>query len=301
MSRGTVEEAAEHWDRNYAKVAAPIRDWFESDYVKRNYVNAAVSGNPDCDWLSYAAETYMRAMHPKRLLDIGCGRGEVSITLTNALIVDESLGVDVSAEGIAGAAALSAQYGTQDKTAFQCADVCDLDFPEGHFEAIIINMALHHMLDLEQIMRKIRAWKTPSAPVVLHEYIGPNRFQWSDAALRAGTAMLESMPPELRVHGVTGAVVERLERPPYAAMLFGDPSEALRSADIVDVVGCYFELVERKDFGGTVLQPILADIVHNFDPENPGHSAILDGLFETERDLLRAGTLPSNFALMIYR
>jgi SAM-dependent methyltransferase len=243
----------------------------------------------------------MRAMHPKRLLDIGCGRGEVSITLTNALIVDESLGVDVSAEGIAGAAALSAQYGTQDKTAFQCADVCDLDFPEGHFEAIIINMALHHMLDLEQIMRKIRAWKTPSAPVVLHEYIGPNRFQWSDAALRAGTAMLESMPPELRVHGVTGAVVERLERPPYAAMLFGDPSEALRSADIVDVVGCYFELVERKDFGGTVLQPILADIVHNFDPENPGHSAILDGLFETERDLLRAGTLPSNFALMIYR
>ena len=121
-------------------------------------------------------------------------------------------------------------------------------------------------------------------------------------AVVAGAQLLSTLPRDLRVHGVSGQVVETFERPPYAAMLFGDPSEAIRSADVVDVTGCYFQQSDRRDFGGTLLQPLLADIVHNFHPdENVAHAREFDRLFEAERAQIAGGSLISNFSLLVYR
>jgi len=213
-----------------------------------------------------------------------------------------ALGVDASREAIAAAKKLAVAHGVERKTRFRRGDLLAQRFAAGAFDAVVINMALHHVLDVEGLLYRVKRWKTSAAPLVLHEYIGPNRFQWTPAAVAAGSRLLSELPPSLRVHGQTGKVVETFAPPAYREMLFGDPSEAIRSADLVDIAGCYFDLIERRDFGGTLLQPLLADIIHNFRPaEDAEHAAALERLFEEERSLLADHTLASNFALLVYR
>jgi hypothetical protein len=91
-------------------------------------------------------------------------------------------------------------------------------------------------------------------------------------------------------------------RPDLAGMLANDPSEAVRSADIVSVLERSFDVVERRDYGGTLLHPLLADIAHNFQPfERTEDELVLRALFAEEQRLIREGILQSNFTFMVLR
>lgn len=297
-------ESGRYWDGRYAQASTAeyrIRDWLEHPYIHANYVNASITGDPACNWLTLIAETVLRPARPRQILDIGCGEGPVTITLAAASIGDRIIGVDPSAAAIEKATATARARGLVDRAEFRCAGTSDLSYPAGAFDAAIIHMALHHILDLEGLLASLREWLKPGAPLILFEYIGPNRFQWTKAAVKAGAEALQRLPEELRVHGVSGEVVEAMWQPSYKAMLVGDASEAIRSAEMIAITECYFSLEMRRDFGGTILQPMLADIVHNFRADVPEHMRELDRLFDTERGLIADGTLDSNFALMLYR
>jgi hypothetical protein len=79
-----------------------------------------------------------------------------------------------------------------------------------------------------------------------------------------------------------------------------DPTEAVRSADIVPLLRTHFDLVERVDYGGTLLNLVLEEITGNF-AGTPEDLAVLEPLFEAERDCLRRGVLPSDFAVLVAR
>ena len=183
-----------------------------------------------------------------------------------------------------------------------CSDVARIDFGDGAFDCVIINMALHHMLELEQLLSNIRRWKKPQAFLVLNEYVGPARFQWDAATVREGQRLLDSLDERYRVHGVSGEVVRTFAPPNYATLVAGDASEGIRSSAIEPLLATYFEIVDRRPYGGTILQWLLADIAFNFDPEQrPQDAAELDRLFAEERRLLRNGVLKSNFAVIVAR
>ncbi len=62
----------------------------------------------------------------------------------------------------------------------------------------------------------------------------------------------------------------------------------------------HFEIIDRKDFGGTLLQLLLEDIVGNFSNKKPDRK-ILQTLFDAEQSLLKSGTLGSEFTLIVAR
>lgn len=305
MEKDLAQQAGSFWDGKYVSGRAEgrlIRDWLECDYVRREYINRSMHGNPDWDWVTYLAESHLRPHALRAVLDVGCGEGSVSIALIGAGIAEKSIGVDVSAQGIEAAKGHANAAGIGARAEFMCADILNLDFDGGFFDAIVINMALHHVLDIERLLAKIKRWKAPNAILAIHEYVGPNRFQWTDAARFEGERLLRSLPPKLRVHGISNEIVESLWSPTYRDMLVGDPSEAIRSAEMIDILDCYFERIERRDFGGTILQPLLVDIVHNFEFErDASHRSELDRLFAAERELLRSGRITSNFSFLAYR
>jgi SAM-dependent methyltransferase len=78
-----------------------------------------------------------------------------------------------------------------------------------------------------------------------------------------------------------------------------DPSEAVRSADIVPVLKRYFDIVEFKPLGGTILQFLLADVAGNF--RSPEGERLLEMLFFIEDTLLETGALQSDFAYIVSR
>jgi SAM-dependent methyltransferase len=289
------------WDGKHTQTEYRIRDWLEHPYIQVNYVNRSITGDPACDWLTFVAETVLRPARPGQILDIGCGVGPVTMALAGASIGERIVGVDTSSAAIEKAQATARERGLGDRAEFVCGATNDLSYPAGAFDAAILSMALHHILDLEGLLASLREWLKPGAPLILFEYVGPNRFQWTKSAREAGTEALRRLPEDLRVNSVSGEVVTAMWQPSYKDMLVGDVSEAIRSADMLDITECYFSLEMRRDFGGTILQPILADIAHNFRVDVPAHLRELDRLFNTERALLADGTLASNFALLLYR
>ena len=78
-----------------------------------------------------------------------------------------------------------------------------------------------------------------------------------------------------------------------------DPSEAVRSADIMPVLKASFDIVEHRLLGGAILQFLLSDIAGNFETEDG--ERLLQMLFTIEDTLMEIGDLPNDFAYIVAR
>ena len=76
-----------------------------------------------------------------------------------------------------------------------------------------------------------------------------------------------------------------------------DPTEGIRSSEIIPVMQEYFKIIERKDFGGSILHLLLNDIAGNFT--DPGHKELIVELIKFEEDLIKSGKLQSDFAYWV--
>ena len=100
----------------------------------------------------------------------------------------------------------------------------------------------------------------------------------------------------------SGQIAEKrvIRFPSASDVIAVDPSEAIRSEDIIDVLQLDFEIIEKKDFGGNILQFLLADIAGNFS-SNQHSKAFLKMLINIENTFLECGELESDFAYIVAR
>jgi SAM-dependent methyltransferase len=98
---------------------------------------------------------------------------------------------------------------------------------------------------------------------------------------------------------VTGAPLEKASAnlPTERSVIAVDPSEAVRSADIVPILQRSFEILEYKPLGGSILQFLLADIAGNFETDEG--QRLLQMLFDIEDGLMATGDLSSDFAYIV--
>ena len=87
-----------------------------------------------------------------------------------------------------------------------------------------------------------------------------------------------------------------VEFPSKRDVISNDPSEAIRSEEIIDVLSQYFAIVEKKDWGGNIIQFLLADIAGNFNEDDLFSQALLRMILNMETTLIQHGELISDFA-----
>jgi len=92
-----------------------------------------------------------------------------------------------------------------------------------------------------------------------------------------------------------------IQRPTIGEMNIADPSKAIRSAEILPLLRAYFEIIEIKEYGGTILQFLLTDIAGNFDPDSKEDMRMLGLLCQIEDVLIDSGDLSSDFAFVVAR
>jgi SAM-dependent methyltransferase len=161
-------------------------------------------------------------------------------------------------------------------------------------------MSAHHFSELEHIYSQVRTALKPGGFFVLYEYIGPTQFQWTDKQLAIINDLLKILPAKYREYiPFPGQIKQHIQRPTIDGMNSIDPSEAIRSAEIVPLLAQYFNIVERIDYGGTILHMLLQDIVGNFDVRKEEDIAILNLICYLEETLIKKNVLPSDFALII--
>src|SRR5262249_22108071 len=140
----------------------------------------------------------------------------------------------------------------------------------GAYDVIIAHSILHHVERLEHAFEQIGNALKPAGTFLMNEYAGPARFQFSDTVLAIINALLAAIPERYR-----GAYREK-GRPSEAEVIAADPSEAVRSDELLPMMLRQFNVIDRIDLGGTVLQHLLYDLVPNFGgfADSVGRSAV---------------------------
>jgi ubiquinone/menaquinone biosynthesis C-methylase UbiE len=101
--------------------------------------------------------------------------------------------------------------------------------------------------------------------------------------------------------GRIGLVRAGIVFPTTRDVIAADPSEAIRSSEILPLLRRQFEIIELRPWGGNILQFLLAGIAGNFQSGDPQAGALLGMLMEIEGTLLRCGEFESDFAYGVAR
>ncbi len=234
----------------------------------------------------------------RHALEIGCGGGDLAFGLIEAGTCERIDAFDI-AEGAITAAQARARAVEVPGLRFHLLDGNRWVMARHQYDFVYASHALHHIENLEHLFAQAAETLQPGGVLFASDYIGPSRMQYADAHLAAMNAALATLPEAKRLDrfGVLKTVIERR---PVELYLQHDPSEAARSAEIIPVMRRFFD-VEVVPMGMSLSFEVLLDIVHNFDPEDDGDNALIDGIMRLERAAERSGEAEPLFACLVAR
>ena len=302
MSR---EKVAAHWgDHDFTDELARIH-WMGSPVV-RAYLNQRVSGCYDEDWLTWAWRRHVvprlgsRRREGLRVLVLGCGEGWLERVIAGRPEVARIDACDVSEGAVAGAEAQARRAGLAGKIRYHVVDLDHEPPPGGTYDLAIAHSVLHHVERLEYAFPELARALRPGGLLIVNEYVGPSRFQFSGEQMTAINDVLARLPRRLRLSSMMGgAPFPHKELPTEAEMIAVDPSESVRSAELPALLRTWFNVVEEVPYGGTVLQHLLYDVVQNFDPADLRDARLLGVICLIEAALLETGELPSDYLVAV--
>jgi GT2 family glycosyltransferase/SAM-dependent methyltransferase len=257
------------------------------------------TGQEDMDVYIHLKDTLTRLgwqLPVPRLVSLGCGFGALERGFAQIGLARRIDGYDIAEGAIAGARAQAADMGL-DQLHYHVADLERLELPEASCDLVVGFQSIHHVNDLDRLFRMVRRALRPGGIFHLHEYVGPDRFQWSDAQLTHMNAFLQTLPE--RYHRLPNGVLRGpRERPRAADVIACDPSEAIRSSQIIPTLERHFRVLDRRDLGGALLHIGLSDIAQNFSESSAEDMAHLDRFFALEDRLMAEGQIGSDFAVL---
>ena len=135
---------------------------------------------------------------------------------------------------------------------------------------------------------------------MLHEFVGPSRFQWTDRQLEVINGLLSILPHKYCASiSVPGSEKQKVQRPDIQFMIETDPSESARSAEIPGLLRQYFNILEWKEDGGAILHMLLHDIAGNFSEDRLEDVEWLKLCFQVEDALMASGDIKSDFVFVV--
>ncbi len=268
--------------------------WTASPVVRR-YLHRLATGDTACDWLTAVRAQYLPAV-VRRALVLGCGSGWLERALLDKGGVREIVACDVAAETVDRARERAAEDG---KAAidYRVVDLEHDPIPTGPFDAIIANDVLHHITGLEELYERISEALAPAGRFVFNEYVGPNRFQYGDERMELINRYFRLFPDRLRWDPVTNSPLWRRTRIDAGKLVAEDPTEAVRSEDVLPLARKAFAVVAEIPYGGGLLNPLLFGVIAGFQPGRDDR--LLEILCAAEERLTEAGALEPDFHIFV--
>ena len=152
----------------------------------------------------------------------------------------------------------------------------------------------------EQITHTLK----PGGYFFVNDYVGPSRMQWTDKQLELMNEILAILPAHYRLLldgnlGYLGTHKETVHRTPVEIYLKVDPSEGVRSAEILPLAKEYFDVLDVRSLGGTIHYELLRGIIHNFDVNDEKDMALLEMILLLERKLLENNVIDADFKCFV--
>lgn len=299
-----AETVGEFWSRKLqGSDFTPERFWGHVPEVERRVLQRASAVGPVGSWAEACVREFLAGRTPvERMLSVGCGTGELERTLARLNAFHECDAWDIAPGGIDIARRLAREAGFGN-IRYEVRDVTAAPLPPEHYDAVWFESSLHHIEPLERVCEQVARTLKPDGFLFLNEYVGPSAFAFSARQKELIRAAFALIPGRFRRSFQIGGP-ERLGSAPIptpAEVLAEDPTESVRSADILPVVSDYFDIVSRRDTGGTLLQFLLHGIAGNFHEGDPESLRVLRMLMDIEDTLLETGEVRSDFVVIAAR
>ncbi len=292
---------SELWGQRAAELVSDDRpsSWSELPQVIQLYIHPLLSGTSNIGWLELISRRYF--VNPvEKALSLGCGGGALErhgLLLNMAKQFDA---FDISEGALQLARELAIKHKLSGQINYQVADLNALVLPENHYDAVFASQSVHHIEALEHYLNQVVKTLKPRQLFIVNEFVGPSQFQWTDVQVQHSQFLLDKLPEKYRLRIRSQGIKTEIDRPSLQTMTAADPTEAIRSQDILPEMEKRFDIVEKIDFGGTLLHLVLDDIAGNFSSSAEDIS-YLRMLFDEEQRLLKSGKISSDFTLIVAR
>ena len=275
--------------------------WTHLDEVQQ-MINRRVSADPAVGPLEWFARHVAAAgvMPLRRVLVLGCGTGRIERQLHERGWAREIVAFDLSPKALATARESAAGI---DSIEYVLASMDDLPVGEppflpASFDAVLGIGSVHHCSRLADLYAAVDSLLAPGGWFFLDEYVGPDRFQFSQAHM-GQVITLADMLPERLLTTASGAVKRGFRAPSVAEVTAVDPSEAFSSSRILPLLPSHFDVVAERPYGGSILHVLLSDIAQNF--QDAEAKPWLQALIDAEDELDRLGKLEHHFCCVLAR
>lgn len=111
------------------------------------------------------AAFFLQYLRPgMRLIDCGCGPGSITVDLAQAITPGEVIGIDLRAEALTHGRQLARDRGLANVT-FHVANVYQLPFPDGAFDAAFVCAVLQHLAAPREALTEMRRVLKPGGVI----------------------------------------------------------------------------------------------------------------------------------------
>lgn len=293
-----------HWDQlatEGSKKDLVNRTWGGLVNIANNH-NSLTTGDPGYYWIDYMIDKYFPNKNAGNTLSLGCGEGFIErLFKERGLRFDSITGIDLSEKCIQAALERAHENNLAQNINYFCEDLNAYVPTPNSYNFIFFYHSLHHVTSLNSVLSGCAKALLSDGIMMINEFVGPTRFQWTDLQIEQANSLLKLIPEELRYDLRHKSIKEEVNRPSVEKMIEIDESEAVRSSEIEDVLQEYFEVIEEKNWGGTLNNLIFENIAGNFDEKNPYHKAIIQLLIHHENVLIDQNVIPSDFKFFMLK
>src|SRR6185369_5675070 len=237
-----LRRAGDFWDR---EVVDPIYPSWMEDLRVRHRINRMIGGSEllwPVEWL----EKNLAGRPLERALSIGCGSGPLEPQLIERGIAKQVDALDGSIASLRVARSNAEARGFGDRIHYFAADFNRPALPRNRYDLVLFHQSLHHVGQLEKLFRAVLRALKPDGYLYLDEFLGPSRHEWNDERVAPHRAALAAVPRELRIG-------EELKVPVQP----DDPSEAIRSAEIMEQLRIGFRVQAMRGYGGNLISVLV--------------------------------------------
>jgi SAM-dependent methyltransferase len=270
--------ASKFWDR---EVKNPTHSsWMEAPEV-RAYINESISGLRDAwpmDWF----EQWLGGRRFERALSVGCGTGPLERDLIRRGLCAHIDAFDGSPQSIEIAKNLAAADGVGDAISYFVGDFNEPQLPHRMYDIVFFHQSAHHVAKLEKLYGRILRRLKRDSLLYLDEYVGPSRSDWNDTLIQPHREFFARVPAEARLDPQLPLPIQP-----------DDPSEAIRSSEIIPQLLIGFNVAARRDYGGTLLSVLFPSVNWAKSPRE-----LIGNMIAWEKELLAQGH-PSYHAVIV--
>jgi SAM-dependent methyltransferase len=257
-----------HWSSQYSGADHIVSRWWQCERIVQ-HVNRRICGRPLSDVLSGLREWIVKEFSDRLPLragiSVGCGQGAAELAMIQSEIVKNFDLFELSSYAVDSGRQAAEAAGLANNMRFRLGDAFSVCERREHYDIVLWQQSLHHMPDVDAALRWSRAVLRPDGILVMHEYVGPTRFQFREEVLIANSEFRRSLPEKLLSNPwAPGTKISaEVVNPDLDELIATDPSEGMDSGRILQCLFEYFPNAKVRLTGGIIYHLGLNDILHN--------------------------------------